>query len=197
MVAFQTDFYNFWRSVPFFKMNEKMQPRSPLWVGPYRGRCNMGAIEFFIPFLILNDFGAHDRIFFQKHSLYSLDLDDFGAPPHQCWRTCAQNASIPSSKSTLMKEGASKSSKNLQFWCKLLPTLLRPCSHGFSRPLCGSTHTGLRGRIFRSFWNRFQGAKNLRSLLENQRGFEIYDPFLKSTCFHQHDGRPHHKCFPA
>ena len=41
----------------------------------------MGAIEFFIPFLILNDFGAHDRIFFQKHSLYSLDLDDFGAPP--------------------------------------------------------------------------------------------------------------------
>ena len=69
-----------------------------------------------------------------------------------------------------MREGAPKSSKNLQFWCKLLLSLLRLCSHGFSRPLCGPTHTGLRGRIFRSFWNWFQGAKNVRSLLENQLG---------------------------
>ena len=33
-------------------------PRRLLWVGSQRGRCNMGAIEFLIPFFILNDFGA-------------------------------------------------------------------------------------------------------------------------------------------
>ena len=43
---------------------QKMRPPSPVWVGPYRGRCNIGAIEFIIPFFILNDFDAHLRVFF-------------------------------------------------------------------------------------------------------------------------------------
>ena len=44
----------------------------------------MGAIEFIIPFFILNDFDARFRVFFKKYSIFYLDLDDFSAPPHQC-----------------------------------------------------------------------------------------------------------------
>ena len=50
--------------------------------------------------------------------LTAISLFHFRSPApfqHQCWTSCAKNASSPSSKSTLMKEGAAKSSKFSHF----------------------------------------------------------------------------------
>ena len=48
-----------------------------VWVSLYWGRYNMGAIEFFIPSFILDDFGALVHVIARKWSISYWDLNDF------------------------------------------------------------------------------------------------------------------------
>ena len=97
------------------------------WYRAIRRKCSF-------PYLNLNDFGPPPHQCWSWQPFWPF-IFTFPRPlRHQCWRTCAQNAANPSSKWTLMREGAPKSNKNLHFWCNLPLYLLRPCSLRFSRP---------------------------------------------------------------
>ena len=111
-------------------------PRRLLWVGSQRGRCNMGAIEFLIPFFILNDFGARCRVIRWKYSFPYWDLNDFCPPPHQCWRTCAPNAAIASSKINIDEGGGAEIELKRAVLMHFAPTSIAPMfSWFFPTPL--------------------------------------------------------------
>ena len=48
-----------------------------VWVGFYWGRYNIGAIEFSLPPLILDDFGALFHVIARKSSIPYWELNDF------------------------------------------------------------------------------------------------------------------------